>query len=417
VDAALSISGDAIFADLEALAAFSEPGAGVTRLAWSPELQAANAWLSERMASLDLAVDVDAAGNVFGRWEAGTGAPVLVGSHLDSVPQGGRFDGPLGVVSALHAVAALQAAGVRPQRPIWVVSWTDEEGARFGTSLFGSRAFAGQDVSGEMDRVDVRGVRLADAMRAWGLPPGGVADARGIDGIGAYLELHIEQGPRLHDAGIDVGVVTGLVGLQSHDVVFHGQANHAGTTPMAARRDALAAAARTVLAIREEALRRPGTVANVGHVAVRPGAANVIPGRAELIVEMRAEDRETWEQIPAIVRATVDQAALAEGVGVTFTERYRLPPAAFSDELAGLAEEAARVEGASATRMSCGAGHDGMSLADRVPVSMILVPSVAGISHAPDEFSDPEACAIGARVLARMLMLLTGRTAESRDGS
>jgi hydantoinase/carbamoylase family amidase len=414
MDTALTIDPDAIGADLEALAAFSEPGAGVTRMAWSPELRAANAWLSERMARLGLAVEVDGAGNVFGRWEVGSGTPVLVGSHLDSVPHGGRFDGPLGVVGALHAVAALQAAGVRPRRPIWVVSWTDEEGARFGTSLFGSRAFAGHDVLGEAGRVDAAGATLADAMRAWGLDPAGVGQARGIDGIGAYLELHIEQGPRLQDAGIDVGVVTGLVGLMSFDVVFQGQANHAGTTPMEARRDALAAAARTVLAIREEALRRPGTVANVGHVAVQPGAANVVPGRAELIVEMRAQDEATWERIPEIVRATVDDAARRERVAVTITERYRLPPATFSAELAGVAQDAARLEGASATRMFCGAGHDGMSLADRVPVSMILIPSVAGISHAPEEFSEPAACAIGARVLARMLARVA--TAEPEAG-
>jgi hydantoinase/carbamoylase family amidase len=403
---ALPISGAAIFDDLEALAAFSEPGPGLTRMPWSEELRAANAWLTDRMERLGLAVVVDAAGNVFGRWEVGSGTPVLVGSHLDSVPHGGRFDGPLGVVSALHAVAALQAAGIEPRRPIWVVSWTDEEGPRFGTGLLGSRAFAGKDVSNYGDRVDAGGVTLPDAMRGFGLDYDRIGEARAIDDIGAYLELHIEQGPRLQDAGIDVGAVTGLVGLMSFDVVFTGETNHSGTTPMDVRRDALAAAARTVLAIREQALARPGTVANVGYVHVDPGASNVIPGHAELIVEMRSGDRAVWERIPEIVRETVEQAAAAERVAVTCTERHRLEPADFDERLVGLVEEAAGLEAASATRLFCGAGHDGMSLAGQVPVAMILVPSVGGISHAPEEYSEPEACATGARVLARTLALL-----------
>jgi allantoate deiminase len=409
------ICGDAIFADLEALAAFSAPGPGVTRMAWSDELRAANAWLAERMERLGLVVATDAAGNVFGRWKVGTGTPVLVGSHLDSVPCGGRFDGPLGVVSALHAVAALQAEGVEPRRPIEVVSWMDEEGSRFGTSLFGSRAFAGEEMSALGDRADADGVTLAQAMARWGLDHARIGDARRVGDIGAYLELHIEQGPRLQDAGIDVGVVTGLVGLMSFDVVFQGEANHAGTTPMEARRDALAAAARTVLALRDKVLERPGIVANAGDVRVEPGAANVVPGRAELIVEMRAGDPAEWERIPQIVRGIVAQAAAEEGVEAAVADRCRLAPATFSDDLAALMEQAAEREGASVTRMLCGAGHDGMSLAAHVPVSMVLIPSIRGISHSPEELSEPEACAIGARVLARALALLTaGRSSRER---
>lgn len=403
---ALAIDAGAIFDDLETLAAFSEPGPGVTRMAWSEELRAANAWLTDRLQALGLAVTVDAAGNVFGRWDAGDGTPVLVGSHLDSVPHGGRFDGPLGVVSALHAVGALRAAGVQPQRPIWIVSWTDEEGPRFGTGLLGSRAFAGQDVSHYGDRTDAGGSTLPEAMRAFGLDYARIDEARGVDAIGAYLELHIEQGPRLQDAGIDVGAVTGLVGLMSFDVVFEGQANHAGTTPMDVRRDALCAAARTALAIREQALERTGTVANVGFVRVEPGASNVIPGRAELIIEMRSGDRAVWEQIPQIVRATAEQAARDEGVAVTCRERHRLEPAAFDAELVAVIEEAAAIECASVTRLFSGAGHDGMSLAGHVPAAMVFVPSVNGISHSPQEYSEPEACAIGTRVLARTLVLL-----------
>jgi hydantoinase/carbamoylase family amidase len=411
--AQLEIRGDAIMRDLDALAAFSEPGPGVTRMAWSAELRAANDWLSDRMTELGMSVEVDPAGNLFGRWLIGTGKPVLVGSHLDSVPHGGRFDGPLGVISALHAVAALQAAGIDPVRPIWLVSWTDEEGPRFGTGLLGSRAFAGKDVSGLAERKDASGVTLSEAMRGFGLDYGRITAARAIDAVGDYLELHIEQGPRLQDAGIDIGIVTGVVGLISFDVLLTGQTNHSGTTPMNGRRDAMCAAARIALAIREQALARPGVVANVGAIQVAPGASNVIPGRADLVVEMRAANRKTWESIPEIVRTTVEQAAASEGVQVSCHERHRLEPADFDDRLVAVLEQAAGLEGASATRLFSGAGHDGMSLAAKVPVSMLFVPSVGGVSHSPDEYTEPEACAIGARVLARALGFLTGADERS----
>jgi allantoate deiminase len=402
---ALRIDGEEIYRDLEALSAFSAAGPGVTRLPWTEELRAANRWLEERVERLGLAVRTDAAGNVFGDWEVGAGTPVLVGSHLDSVPQGGRFDGALGVVGALHAIAAMQEAGIAPRRPIRVVSWTDEEGPRFGTGMLGSRAFAGDDLSGLGDRADATGVTLREAMGGFGLDSERLGDARGIDGAGEYLELHIEQGSRLEQAEIDVGVVTGVVGLMSFDVTFTGAANHAGTTTMEARRDALAAAARTTLAVRERALAQPAMVANVGSISAYPGAANVVPGRAEMTVEMRHPDRAVWERIPAIVRDEAERAAAAERVTVEVAERHRLAPAVFDERLIETFERAAELEGASTTRLVSGAGHDGMTLAAHIPVAMIFVPSRDGISHSPDEHTDPEACALGARVLARALVL------------
>ena len=258
VDGALSISGDAIFDNLEAFAAFSAPGAGVTRTAWSgPELQAANAWLSERMAGLGLAVDVDAAGNVSGAGRSARARRCSSGrtwtASRTAVASTGRW-----ASSARSRVAAIEApASGRSARSGWCRGWT-RRAPGFGTSLFGSRAFAGRDVSGDGDRVDAGGVTLADAMRGWGLDPARVARARGIDGIGEPGARASSRARACRARGIDVGVVSGLVGLLACDVVFHGQANHAGTTPMDARRDALAAAARTVLVIREEARRRPG---------------------------------------------------------------------------------------------------------------------------------------------------------------
>jgi hydantoinase/carbamoylase family amidase len=197
------------------------------------------------------------------------------------------------------------------------------------------------------------------------------------------------------------------VGLFSFDVELAGEPNHSGTTPMANRKDALCAAARIVLAIREQALRRDGVVANVGIISTEPGAANVVPGKAELVVEMRAADRATWEAIPEIVQDTVERCAAEERVAASCSERHRLEPADFDERLVRVLEQSAALEGASATRLFSGAGHDGMSFAQAVPVSMLFVPSVGGVSHSPEERTEPDACALGAQVLARALVRLT----------
>ncbi|MFP5371257.1 MAG: hydantoinase/carbamoylase family amidase [Actinomycetes bacterium] len=206
------------------------PSGGVTRVAWSPELAAANAWLVERATELGLEADVDAAGNVVCRW-AGTAADetaVVVGSHLDTVPDGGRYDGAFGVLSGLEVLHRLHERGFQPRRPIWLVGFSDEEGTRFDASMFGSHAFVGDDVSHFLDRVDADGVRLSDAMRAAGSDPAALPGASCADRIGHYLELHVEQGPRLERAGLRVAVVSEIVGMRGHVVTLRGKANHAG---------------------------------------------------------------------------------------------------------------------------------------------------------------------------------------------
>src|SRR5712692_1671329 len=229
----------ALAADLEAVASFGGQATGVTRFAWSAELDAAQGWLAAELRSLGLEAEVDPAGNLIGRWTSGAGAPVLVGSHLDTVPRGGRFDGTLGVLAGLHAIRLLMERGVQPERPIWLASFMDEEGARFGTALLGSRAFVGEDLSALGDRRDEHGVSLREAMAALGFDFEQLPEARRINEVGAYLELHIEQGPVLERAGADIGVVTGIVGLIGFQARLVGEANHAGTTPMELRRDAL----------------------------------------------------------------------------------------------------------------------------------------------------------------------------------
>src|SRR4051794_14817997 len=205
--------GTSVVADIEAAARFGGEGTGVTRLAWSPELRAVLGWLTAQLEELGLEVELDAAGNLIGRWEAGDGPAVAVGSHLDTVPSGGRYDGALGVLSGLQAIRLLKQQGVEPKRPLWLVSFMDEEGARFGAALFGSRAFVGKDLADLGERRDADGISLREAMAARGFDFDALPKARGIDGVGAYLELHIEQGPVLETEGIEIGIVTGIVGL------------------------------------------------------------------------------------------------------------------------------------------------------------------------------------------------------------
>jgi allantoate deiminase len=379
------------------------PDGGVTRVAWSPELFEAYAWLGERMRELGLEVEVDAAGNLFGRWQVGRGSPVLVGSHLDTVPSGGRFDGVLGVVAAVHAVKLLQERGFEPARPVWIVAFMDEEGTRFNTALFGSRAFAGEDVTGFGDRVDAAGTTLRDAMRERGHTLDRTAEANRIGEVGTYLELHIEQGPVLETEAIQIGVVTSIVGLRGYRVRVHGQANHAGTTPMELRRDAFAGVARVTLELREIARSRENVTANVGKVTVAPGGANVVPGHADFTVDVRAATPEGVAELERLVEETVARIAQEEGLEAELEPTFSLEPLELHTRLVDAVERAAAEEGATSRRMPSGAGHDAMVIGRHVPAAMIFVPSRGGISHSPEEYSSPSEVELGMRVLAATL--------------
>jgi hydantoinase/carbamoylase family amidase len=389
-------------ADLENAARIgADADGGVSRFAWTPELAEANRWFVERLEELGLNAEIDAAGNVIGRWDAGEGPAVLTGSHLDTVPSGGRFDGALGVLAALEAVRILQREGVAPKRPLWLVSFNDEEGARFRTGMLGSRVFAG-----EIDADDWRRRGVAEAMAEAGFDFERLPAARGIDRIAAYLELHIEQGPVLERGGVDVGIVTGIVGLLGFRVRMLGEANHAGTTPMELRRDALAGAARAVLALRDEARQRDDMTANVGMCTVAPGGFNVIPGVAEFSVDVRSPTKEGFARIDRFVRDTLERIGKEEGLELELEETHRLDPVPLDPALQDVLERAAEREGASHIRMPSGAGHDAMVLGRHVPAAMLFVPSRGGVSHNPGEYTAPEQCELGARVLARALAAL-----------
>jgi allantoate deiminase len=388
-------------ADLEEAARIGADDGGVSRFAWTPELAQANEWLVGRLQELGLETEIDAAGNVLGRWEEGEGTAVLVGSHLDTVPRGGRYDGALGVLAALEVVRTLKHEGISLRRPLWIVSFNDEEGSRYQTGMLGSRAFIG-----DLDPEDWRRRGVADAMAAGGFDFERLGEAKAVDRVGAYLELHIEQGPVLEQEGLDLGIVSGIAGLLGFRVRLSGEANHAGTTPMASRRDALAGASRIVLELRDEARSRGDMTANVGILTVAPGGFNVIPGTAEFTIDARAGDADTFARAEKFVRDTLERVAAEEQLELELTKTHRKPPTPLDPGLQDLLAQGAAAEGATARSMPSGAGHDAMVLAKHVPAAMLFVPSRAGISHSPDEYTSPEQCELGARVLARAVRAL-----------
>lgn len=392
-----------VAASLAELARIGGTLSGVTRVAWSPELFAAYEWVGARMRELGMTVSTDEAGNLIGRWETGAGAPVVVGSHLDTVPCGGPLDGALGVVGAVHAVKLLQDEGFEPDRPLWVVAFMDEEGTRFDAALFGSRAFTGGDVAGLATRTDAFGVTLAEAMADAGYRFDDLPAANRVGGIAAYYELHIEQGPMLESEGIEIGIATSIVGLRGYRVRLRGQANHAGTTPMRLRRDALAGAARILLELREHARGADDVTANVGRIRVEPGGANVVPGVADFTIDVRAADEESIAELERVVEETVLRVAAEEELAAELEQTFSLDPLQLDPDLVATLERAASDAGASWVRMPSGAGHDAMLVGRHVPAALLFVPSRGGISHAPEEFTPPEQLELGTRVLAGAL--------------
>ena len=322
------------------------------------------------MEEAGLEVESDSCGNLFGRLRGQDPAqPELwVGSHLDSVPQGGRFDGALGVVAGLEAVERAAAAG-RPPRTLAVVAFRDEEGGAFPRGCFGSRGRFGRLTEDEVREAAARGLGPDEPAP---LP-------------GAYLELHVEQGPVLERAGVPLGVVTSIAGQARGTMVFDGEACHAGTTPMDARDDALCRAAELVLHVRDAARGIPGAVATVGRLEVEPGAANVIPGHVAMSVDARAPDRERL-------------GALVERLGLDLAVN---PPSAMDPSLMGVLREEIERRGLPVFELPSGAGHDaGVVAAAGVPAAMLFVRSRGGISHHPDEESSVEDVALGVEVLA-----------------
>ena len=388
-----------IYDRLEKLATFNAtPDQGITRLSFTPEDKQARDWFVSEAKRMGMDVRVDGAGNTFARL-GGKGKAILCGSHLDTVPHGGKYDGALGVVAALEVAQTLHESGVALKRPFEVVVWSDEEGGRFGTGLLGSRAAIGvlteQELSTTRDKNDVL---LGDALRPFAV---GELEGARIDGENyeCYLEVHIEQGSRLIDEGYQVGVVEGIVGISRLIVTIKGQANHAGTTPMNKRRDALFGAAQVVLGVRGIGLKHMPGVATVGQIKALPGAVNVIPGEVTLSIEVRDLSQQTIDTMVQEARKLV--AGVCQESGLQW-ESVLLKNSEPSLTDAGLKKimweeiEALELKGLS---MPSGAGHDAQSLALIMPAAMLFVPSIDGISHSPFEECRPEDIEAGVSAL------------------
>ena len=375
-------------------------GTSVSRLGLSAEEQQARELVGGWLAARGAKVRRDAAANLFARF-GDKGEAVLVGSHLDSVPEGGRFDGALGVLCAVEAVASLREAKIKLRRPIEVVAWADEEGARFGVGLFGSTAAFGRLARGVGDRTDRDGISIAEALRALGEQGDPAAAGRDPKEIAAYLELHIEQGPRLETAGLPLGIVSDIVGIYHARVAIRGRADHAGATVMTARADALAAASEIVLAVERIARGRPDSVGTVGEIAVRPGAKNVVPGQCVFTLDLRAARdhdglvRDVLEAVTGIVSA--------RGVEASVDDLARVPVTPLDPKIRDVLKRATTSVGVEAPLLVSGAGHDAQNPAlSGVPTGMIFVRSTGG-SHTPREFASIEDAALGAQALANAI--------------
>ena len=406
-----------LWSTLEKLSEFGRPAGagfedGVTRLGFSETDLAARAWLMQLMREAGLAVHVDPAGNIFGRRAGSENLPaILFGSHIDSVPRGGNFDGQVGSMGALEVIRALNDKKVSTRHPLEMVIWTNEEGHHFGRGLLGSSAAAGLLSSDVLDRKDEEGKSLADWLRRYGQDPARLADARIPAGsLAAYLELHIEQGGVLDDGKIQIGVVQGIVGIHWWTCTATGFANHAGTTPMNRRQDAFAAAARAALAVREEVRAEPGRqVGTVGYVRLEPGARNIIPGRVEFPVELRDLDAAKVRRIWARIENRFAAIAKEENVQLDCVPLQADEPALTDPAIQNDIRAAARAAGYSTLDLPSGAGHDAQQIARLAPIGMIFVPSCGGISHSPREYTPPDDVANGAEVLYRTILLLDAR--------
>jgi beta-ureidopropionase / N-carbamoyl-L-amino-acid hydrolase len=392
---------------IQALGRFgANPTGGVSRVAFSAADIAGREYITALMRAAGLEVRIDTAGNIIGR-RAGTdpALPVIMtGSHTDSVPQGGNYDGDVGVLGAIEVAELLREHGIATRHPFEFVVFTDEEGG-----VVGSQAMAGRVGPGTLDVVSHSGLTIRDGIRAVGGDPSGLAEARRAPGtIAAFVELHIEQGAVLDESDIDIGVVEGIVGIRWWDVTVVGTANHAGTTPMNRRRDALLTASELALAVNRIASTMPGTqVATVGRIRAEPGAPNVVPGLVEMSLEIRDLASEKMESVFRAVEAEAKRIADARGTPITFSEvDVALAPAPTDERLRKVIERAAVSLGLSHRRLPSGAGHDAQDMAHVAPMGMIFVPSEDGISHAPQEYTAPIDVANGVDVLLRTLLAI-----------
>jgi len=402
----LRVNGARLLSRLASLAELGAiEGGGCARLALTDADRSGRDLVVAWMSDLELDVRIDAIGNVIATWGGTARAPVMVGSHIDTVRTGGRYDGNLGVLAGLELIETVIQSGMRPKRPLAVAFFTNEEGARFSPDMLGSLTYAGgMAIEEALDIVSIDGARLGDELLRIGYvgphPCPGPAPH-------AYVELHIEQGPVLDAEGIEIGVVEGVQGISWQELTVEGQANHAGTTPMSMRHDAGYAAAEIATFARRLALEvGPPQVATVGSLRLHPDLVNVVAAEARLTVDLRNTDEAQLHDAEHRLVTFLRQLSEDEGVQISSRPLAQFAPVAFDSRVVELVEATAQRLGHSTRRLPSGAGHDAQMLARVCPSGMVFVPSVAGISHNPAEYTAPDDLVAGANVLLQVVMAL-----------
>ncbi len=394
-----SISQDRLLGRLDELATIGPiDGGGSCRLALTDADRDGRDLVVTWMKDLGLEVAIDGVGNIIGTWNVGTGSPVMTGSHIDTVRTGGRFDGNLGVIAGLEVIETLMAAGLTPARPLSVGVFTNEEGARFQPDMLGSLVYVGGlPLESVLDTIAIDGAVLGDELQRIGYAGSAPCPSAAPH---AFVELHIEQGPRLEAEGIQIGAVTGVQGISWQEVTIAGQSNHAGTTPMSLRHDPAYIAAEIAVYLRQIANEYGGNqVCTVGKIDLHPNLINVVPKSATLTLDVRNTDEKILCEVESKITQKIAQLATAEGVSISSRVLARFEPVEFDDQVTGLIEDLANHHNRSVMRMPSGAGHDAQMLARVCPSSMIFTPSVQGISHNTAEFTHTDDLVAGTNIL------------------
>ena len=394
-----SISQDRLLARLDELATIGPiDGGGSCRLALTDADRDGRDLVVTWMKDLGLDVIVDGVGNITGTWNVGSGAPVMTGSHIDTVRTGGRYDGNLGVIAGLEVIETLMAAGLTPARPLAVGVFTNEEGARFQPDMLGSLVYVGGlPLETALDTIAIDGAVLGDELRRIGYAGSAPCPSTAPH---AFVELHIEQGPRLEAEGIQIGAVTGVQGISWQEVTIAGQSNHAGTTPMSLRHDPAYIAAEIAVYLRHIAHEYGGNqVCTVGKIDLQPNLINVVPKSATLTLDVRNTDEKILCEVESKIAKKIAELADAEGVSISSRVLARFEPVEFDAQLTGLIAELAQHHNRSVMLMPSGAGHDAQMLARVCPTTMIFTPSVQGISHNPAEFTNADDLVAGTNIL------------------
>jgi N-carbamoyl-L-amino-acid hydrolase len=409
----IEINADRLWRRIEALSCITDPAKPWTRRSFDANFARGRTWLEAEFKTAGLSVAVDSCGNLIGRREGSSGGlrALVSGSHSDTVPAGGRFDGMLGLLAALEAAQSMREQNISLLHPLEVVDFLAEEPSDFGLSCIGSRSWAGALTQADLALRSASNTTLASEINNLGGDAEKITEARRQhDSVSAYVELHIEQGLVLAERNAAIGVVTAIVGIRRYEVTVEGRADHAGTTPMSLRRDALVGAASVIRMVDELARTRPSQrpylVATIGKIAVEPNAINAVPGSVRMILETRSTEdaelvefeRQLWQQI----EPDLEQ----RGLRLNVSPMSKTVPTACSPLIQEAIEQAATAAGLNSIHLPSGAGHDGVFVARIAPMGMIFVPCRDGRSHAPEEWAEPADCANGARVLAETLLLL-----------